>query len=47
MLRMDLFCVLFAAEMFCCVLEHDVIVNDVWHVSIVGVKLSGCMSAPP
>jgi hypothetical protein len=21
-------------------------VNDAWHVSIVGVKLSGCMSAP-
>jgi hypothetical protein len=46
MLRMDLFCGLFLAEMFRCVSEHGVIVNDAWHVSIVGVKLSGCMSAP-
>jgi hypothetical protein len=47
MLRMDLFCWLFLAEMFRYVSEHGVIVNDAWHVSIVGVKLSGCMSAPP
>jgi hypothetical protein len=47
MLRIDLFCGLFLAEMFRCVSEHGVIVNDAWHVSIVGVKFSGCMSAPP
>jgi hypothetical protein len=47
MLRMDLFCGLFLAELFRCVLEHGVIVNDAWHVSIVGVKLYGFMSAPP
>jgi hypothetical protein len=46
MLRMDLFCVLFSSEMFRCGSEHDVIVKDVWHVSIVGVTLSGCMSPP-
>jgi hypothetical protein len=44
---MDLFCVVFSAEMVCCVLEGDIVVKDVWHVAIVGVKLSGCMSAPP
>jgi hypothetical protein len=41
---MDLFCGLFLAEVFGCVLEHGIIVNDAWHVSIIGVKLSGCMS---
>jgi hypothetical protein len=41
MLKMDLFCVLFSAEMFRCVSEHEVIVNDVWHVYIVGFKFSG------
>jgi hypothetical protein len=33
--------------MFCCVLEGDVVVKDVWYVYMVGVKLSGCMFAPP
>jgi hypothetical protein len=39
MLRMDLFCVVLSAEMFCCVSEDNVVVKDVWHVSMVGVKL--------
>jgi hypothetical protein len=47
MLRMDLFCVVLSSEMFCCVSEGNVVVKDVWHVYMVGVKLSGCMSAPP
>jgi hypothetical protein len=47
MLSMDLFCVVLSAEMFCCVSEVDVVVEDVWHVYMGGVKLSGCMSAPP
>jgi hypothetical protein len=47
MLRMGLFSGLFLAELFRCVSEHGVIANDAWHVSIVGVKLSGCMYAPP
>jgi hypothetical protein len=46
MLRMDLFCGLFLAELFHCMWEHGVIVNDAWHVSIVDVKLSGYISAP-
>jgi hypothetical protein len=43
---MDLFCVVFSAEMFRCVSEDDVIVKDVLHVSMVGVKLSGCILLP-
>jgi hypothetical protein len=46
-LRIDLLLGLFLVELFCCVSEHGVIVNDAWHVSMVGVKLYGCMSAPP
>jgi hypothetical protein len=46
-LRIDLLLRLFLVELFCCVSEHGVIVNDAWHDSMVGVKLSGCMSAPP
>jgi hypothetical protein len=44
---MDLFFGLFLAELFRCVSEHGVMVNDAWHVSIVGVNLSGCISAHP
>jgi hypothetical protein len=47
MLRMDFFRVVLSAEMLCCVSEGDVVVKDIWHVSMVGVKLSGCMFAPP
>jgi hypothetical protein len=47
MLRMDLFHVVLSAELFCCVSEGAVVVKDVWHVYMVGVKLSGCMSATP
>jgi hypothetical protein len=46
-LRIDLFSGWFSVELFCCVSEHGVIVNDAWHVSMVGVKLSGSISAPP
>jgi hypothetical protein len=43
MLRIDLLLGLFSVELFCCVSENGVIVNDACHVSMVGVKLSGCI----
>jgi hypothetical protein len=47
MLRMDCCRVVLLAKRCCCVSEDDVAVNDAWHVSMVGVKVSGCMLAPP
>jgi hypothetical protein len=47
MLRMDCYRGVLLAKRCCCVLEDDVAVNDAWHVSMVGVKVSGCMFSPP
>jgi hypothetical protein len=44
---MDLCRVVLLAKRCCCVSEDDVVVNDAWHVYMVGVKVYGCMFAPP